>query len=65
MMKEIEFKISPDGAQVKIEGKGFAGKECLSNALTKNVKKAIGTVVDEKKKPEFYRTERSGQTIKG
>jgi hypothetical protein len=66
MTKTIEFRISPDGSEVKIEGKGFKGNECLSNAVTKGVKKALGNeTLEEKKKPEYYNTVVTGQTIKG
>ncbi len=50
-MKEIEILILPDGS-VKMEGKGFSGPECQE--AMKALKEALGTVVSEENKPEFY-----------
>jgi len=50
-MKKIHIEIDGNGG-VKIEAKGFSGRECLD--ATQQIEMAIGTVEDRKKKKEFF-----------
>jgi hypothetical protein len=64
-MKQLKFRISPDGAKVEVEGVGFTGKKCLENDLTKGVIKALGQTEDSKKKAEYYSPVGSGAKVRG
>ena len=59
MSKTLEFKISPDGTKVDVDAKGFTGGGCKE--FSKDILKSLGTVEEEKKKPEFF--EELHQTI--
>ena len=50
-MEEIEILISPTG-DVKVEGKGIAGPDCV--LLTKELEDALGTVEKRVKKAEYH-----------
>jgi len=50
-VKKIEVRILPNG-KIEIETEGFKGKACLD--ATGEIEKLLGTVVDEKKKPEYF-----------
>ena len=63
-METIEFKISPDGSEVKVEGKGFKGDQCLSNDVAKGVLKALGETTSEKKKDEYFSHSGAGQSLR-
>lgn len=56
MTEEIIIEIAPDG-EVKIEGKGFAGKTC--DEAMAPFEKALGVVEERKNKPEYYQEARS------
>lgn len=62
-MKEIEIIISPDG-QVKVEAKGFRGRECAT--ATADFLKELGGKQCETKKSEWYQKERlaTRQTVR-
>ena len=51
MAEEIIIEISPMG-EVKVEGKGFAGKAC--DEAMAPIEKALGVVEGRKNKPEYY-----------
>jgi hypothetical protein len=53
-LKEVVYKISPDGTRVKVEANRFMGGECQD--FTKSTIRKLGFVVDEKMKPEFNMT---------
>ncbi len=57
----VTIKISKDGASVEVDAEGFVGKKCSD--FMKPLVKALGIVQEEKKKPEFYKTERAGVHI--
>jgi len=59
--KEVVVKISPDGEKVEVDANGFVGGTCKD--FMKNVMNALGTVQEEKKKPEFYGTVNEGVRI--
>ena len=50
-MKEIEIIIDTDG-QIGIDAIGFKGKGC--EELTKQIAKALGQIVESKKKQEYW-----------
>jgi hypothetical protein len=50
-MKEIILDFDPEG-EVKIEGKGFQGKECDKEMLFLEI--ALGVETGRKKKPEYF-----------
>jgi hypothetical protein len=50
-MKKIEVVITPSG-EVTVETSGFKGKACQD--VTAQLNRALGSVVSETKKPEFY-----------
>lgn len=52
MPREVEVKITKDGAKVEFDAKGFEGTSCSDFMGT--IFKALGTVEEEKKKPEYY-----------
>jgi hypothetical protein len=57
-MGEVIIKISKDGQNVDVDGQGFVGKKCAD--FMKPIINALGEVQQEKKKPEFYKTEFGG-----
>ena len=54
MAEEFTIDISPDGTETRVEASGFVGSEC--KAVTEAIEKALGTVTQQKTKPEFHRT---------
>ena len=52
-MKKIIVTIAPDGS-TKVETKGYVGKACQD--ATRQIEQALGAVVSDTKKPEFYQT---------
>ena len=50
-MRSIEITFTTLG-ETKIEAHGFKGKEC--KLKTEPFEKALGTVTEDKNKPEFY-----------
>jgi hypothetical protein len=61
-MEEVTIKISPDGTKVEVDADGFSGPECMkfmSGPMSK-----LGSVLDEKKKPEFHQVGGSGLSTK-
>lgn len=58
MAGEVTIKISADGQSVDMDGAGFVGKKCSD--FMKPIIKALGTVQEEKKKAEYYKTEHAG-----
>jgi len=61
MSEKMIVKFKPDGS-VELETVGFKGKACMDFA--KPFKQALGEVVSEKKKPEYYQTETAGRILK-
>ena len=53
MSKTLEVIVSRTG-EVQIEAKGFSGPECVE--ATKEMERALGTVVKERKTADFVRT---------
>lgn len=51
--EEIVIDVSETG-DVKVEGVGIAGPDCVK--LTAGLEAALGTVTKRVKKPEFHRT---------
>ena len=58
MSKEIKVVIDSDG-KVIFETSGVKGSQCLS--LTDQLEKGVGTVMDRKRKSEFYQTASTSQ----
>jgi len=54
-MPEIKIIISPDGSKVTTDVEGVTGSSCAD--LTENLFKALGTIEENTKKPEFYMEE--------
>jgi hypothetical protein len=52
-MKEIILDFYPEG-EVKIEGKGFQGKEC--DKEMEFLEKALGVETGRKNKPEYFQS---------
>lgn len=52
---EVEVIISPDGSDVKVDGKNFTGGACKT--VIDTLTSQLGTVEQSKKKPEFYEVE--------
>ena len=52
-MKKIIVTIAPDGSTT-VETSGFKGKSCQD--ATRQIEQALGAVVSDTKKPEFYQT---------
>jgi hypothetical protein len=52
-VEEIIIDIDPEG-NVRIEGKGIKGPDCLK--LTAAIEEAIGTVTSRQKTAEFFQT---------
>ncbi len=50
-MRKIEVIIAPDGTP-QIEGKGFAGADCLK--ATKYLEEALGVTTKDVRTKEFY-----------
>lgn len=61
-MKEIVYKISPDGTRVKVEASGFTGGECKE--FSKGAIQKLGLVLESKDKPEMWATCGSCTSIK-
>lgn len=53
MAKEIEFRIKPNG-ELSVETFGMKGPEECSKIIEKAMIGLGGTMVDDKKKPEYY-----------
>ena len=51
-MKEVEIKVSKDGQKVEIDAVGFTGGLC-KEFMNKTIQ-ALGTIEEEKKKPEYF-----------
>jgi hypothetical protein len=51
-MPELTIIISPDGSKVTTDVEGITGSSCED--LTENLFKALGTIQESEKKPEFY-----------
>jgi hypothetical protein len=63
-MRTITIKISPDGTEVTSDAQGFKGKSC-HDFMQKIINALKATVLEDRKKPEYYATEKSGQKITG
>ena len=59
--KTIKVRIKPDGS-VSIETSGFKGPECKD--ATKQLEQALGTVVQDRPKPEMYAPPEQHATIR-
>jgi hypothetical protein len=59
--KTVEFKISKDGMKVDVNAEGFTGTGCKD--FSKGILKGLGTVEEEKKKPDFFEKEHIHTTI--
>jgi hypothetical protein len=55
-MRSIELTFKTDGT-TKIEAIGFQGKGCQQ--ATADFEKALGSVTDDRKKPEFYQKQQT------
>jgi len=53
--------VDPDG-NIKIDAVGFKGKACQ---ITKVIEEALGTVKSDTKKPEYFQTISTSQTVGG
>lgn len=53
-MKEMTFKISPDGSKIETDIQGTTGSAC--EEITKKVTQSIGALSDSKKKPEYFQS---------
>jgi len=60
MSEKMIVRFRPDGS-VELETVGFKGKVCTEFA--RPFKKALGEVVKEKKKPEYYQQESVRKTV--
>ena len=60
-MPEVIVTISPDGAKVTTDANGFVGGAC--HDLMKSTLDALGTIEEEKKKPEYYLTQGTGVKV--
>ena len=58
MSKEIKITIDNDG-KVIFETSGVKGSQCLS--LTEQLEQGVGTIMDRKRKSEFYQTASTSQ----
>jgi hypothetical protein len=58
MVKEVVVTISPDGSKVEMDAQGFTGGQCED--LMQKTMDMLGTVVDKKRKPEYYNQGGSG-----
>jgi len=58
-MQEVTIKVSKDGQKVEIDAVGFSGGLC-KEFMNKTIQ-ALGTIQEEKKKPEYFNHE--GNTI--
>ena len=54
---ELKISISPEG-EVMIEVEGVKGKQCL--AITEDLEKELGIVLNREKKSEFYQEDTKG-----
>ncbi len=61
MSKEVVIKVSPDGAEVTMDAEGFMGPSCAD--LMKRTIDALGTVVEDRKKAEFYQSQGSNVRV--
>ena len=61
MQGEVIITISPDGSQVEMDAKNFVGGACKD--FLKSVQSALGTTIDEKKRPEFFQTGKGGVSV--
>lgn len=61
-MKSIIVEIAPSG-EVKIEATGFKGKAC--ETATAEMERALGVSGSRKKKPEYFASEVSQQSVGG
>lgn len=59
--KEVIVKISANGQDVEVEASGFVGGGCKD--FTKQILDALGTVDEEKLKPEYFDTVGQHQKI--
>lgn len=59
-MEELEITIS-DAGEVSIEAKGFVGEAC--EAVTKDLEGALGSVVDRRRKSEYYQQASQDQRL--
>lgn len=62
-MRTITVDISPAGS-VKIDAAGFKGKGCAEATEVIEIAIGGGAVKSKKKKPEFFASPSTGQTIK-
>lgn len=53
----VDIIISPDGSEVSLEGIDFQGQSCAD--IEEKLTQALGSVVSEEKKPEFYNSAKS------
>ena len=63
-MPTVEIKISPDGTEVTSDAHGFVGKKC-ADFMRPIINALRASVIDDKKKPEFYKHEHEGTKITG
>ena len=62
MAKTIEVVVGTQG-EIKIDAVGFKGADC--EKATAFLEKALGTVKDRRKKPEYHRHEQAQQKVGG
>lgn len=60
-MKEVSITVSPDGGVVDIDAEGFTGSSCKD--FLKLTMEALGSVEQERRKPEFFRSEHTGVKV--
>ena len=61
MSKEVIVKISNNGEIVEMDAEGFTGASCKD--LMKRTIDALGTVKEEKQKPEYFANQGSGVQV--
>ena len=60
MAREVNVKITKDGSKVEFDLMKFEGSSCKD--FIRSIRKTLGEVEEERKKPEFYREAR--QSVK-
>ena len=60
-MSEIKITVDQLGS-ASVEGHGFSGKSCAD--ATRDYERALGKVTSNTKKPEYFATQKQGQTQK-
>lgn len=61
MSRKVEFTIDEDG-NIEVDMQGFHGKGC--SQLSEKLARALGVVVKNKKKAEYYQSTKTKQKIR-